>query len=359
MNLAITPSGVVIHARTAAVGPGYHAALIDLFSSLPEATTLGSRLIRLIDHSGVDGQAFDRLRATFASWLREATRTVAAAGGLEPARISLPSELRPLGPYAAASSLGRWTDDWIQAVAGGNVAELRDRAAEFFPWWSPSVDAECLHRAGLVIGWTDVPWRRPRMPHEAEACARMARLLLGATSLDPRVVLPERELRELALLQSMQEDLVPAPHGIGFRRGSLRHELRHGWTVVLPGYYHREDSQERTSLWFGDRAVHVSFREMNQGGDAGLDAALGLDLRTREPVAHLEDADRRGRAVIVVDNASQPPGMALQGWMSLPRSPSDACLFTAAFRRSVDVEWARVAFESLERVRKTDGAPMR
>jgi hypothetical protein len=264
-----------VAATTTPAGPGYHQHLCGLLRQL--ATDFGFAWVQ-DDCSDPTGffSTRDRHRAEqhFLCWLACACTKTPQCVGLPPSHgFTYPAEVfTPLGPQSCA---------WAASVG----AEPH-RGGEFFPWWSPELNAAFYRNRALTRLWCDFPWRAPLTETEGETADQIANDLATAFKLDPGAELPWTEWLEL--LSAIQADAegeqfcvtptdtvlsvelwkrsgsVSARTGgerIGYRRCHVRVMLDGGWSIEVPGELAREwDADRNWTAW--DRTRSVWFRRV-------------------------------------------------------------------------------------------------
>jgi len=247
-------------ASTHAAGPGYHAYLIETLEQVARECHFTWYLAS--DDGDTTGfwhhRDFSLLQESMARWLQGLARSVAAqqATGL---LISLPEGFRPVADAYALTPLGPRPREWFARAATAGDAELFSLAADFFPWWNAGLTAECWRNIGLVLSWCEVPWHPPASTDER----RLYNIALAAFQFaqSRSLPVPEAAIAEMIRITAMSPDapLPPAPEGLGYLRSQVAITLYGGWTITLPGYFYRRETENGDMVfWYGDRTIHCT-----------------------------------------------------------------------------------------------------
>jgi hypothetical protein len=282
MQLRVGGSGKVsVHARTSPVGPGYHAHLCELLKDFAEDFDIqwnDPSPDRDPAHFFAHGD-LARLERHFLHWL--ALECSNALRRAEPGRtlaVGLPRPLRFLHPGPVLTPLGPRSVEWLKRVAGDAAA-----GRDFFPWWSPELDAEFYARRAETDLWLAFPWREPLTESEGEVVDQIAADLANAHEADPDAALPwsawAATLDALAIdagkftVEPMPERLAPtirsrddgAAAAMGYRRHPVVAILSGGWQMHLPGRLaiRREDDGRTWTAW--DDEITVWLRDQSLG----------------------------------------------------------------------------------------------
>lgn len=256
VDVRLTPGGFFRAAgvegavRSAAAGPGFHAAVVDFLDRLQEHAGV---TLEVQDGTGYWAHRnFPMLQAHHVSWLQGVLGTVAAteAGqllicwpldGWVP--VGVPGAVTPMGPLLPA-----------EAQAEGLTAY----ADRFFLWNRRERGAQHLRGLALHAIWNQVRWVAPRSQAERELALQVLADLRRARELDPELPLPLEAFRELAALAGVEEPdpggpELDLPEGYGYLRREIRIPHPGGWVVTLPGSLAVEQEQDGVVYWDEDR----------------------------------------------------------------------------------------------------------
>lgn len=282
VQLRLGGSGKVsVHARTSPVGPGYHAHLCGLLKDFAEDFDFNWNEPppdRDPAHYFVH-EDLGRLERHFLHWLAsECSNALQLATPGTPLSVGLPRPIRYLHPGPVLTPLGPRAVEWLKFVAG-DPSSGRD----FFPWWSPELDAAFYARRALTDLWLAFPWRAPLTESEGEVVDQIAADLANAHEADPNAALPwsawaatldaiERDGNKftvepipetLAALIRSRDDGTAAK--LGYRRGKVVASFSGNWQMQLPGRLaiKREDDGRTWTAW--DESVTVWLRDQSLG----------------------------------------------------------------------------------------------
>jgi hypothetical protein len=350
-------------AATTPAGPGYHHHLLDLllqlahdfaFEWFPEESNDPTGFLLSRDRAALE-QAFLR-------WLGTACAKAPESVGLPTGQtFAFPAEvLTPLGPRTHA---------WAAAVA-----EEPHRGGDFFPWWSPELDAAFYRSRASVRLWCDFPWRPPLTEAEGETTDQIANDLATAFKLDPAAELPWAEWLEL--LDAIQADAagerfcvtpddtvlsvelwkragpIPAASGprVGYRRFPVRVVLDGGWSLEVPGPFAREWDEDRNwTAWDASRTVwfrRVGFTKPD-GSPPTAGEALEVGRRSLpegEPVPDLGVGEVRGEAVF---GPTEEEGRTVWRLGGVAGAAGQLAVCNVYVESEADREWAVKAWQSL------------
>jgi hypothetical protein len=318
IELRLGASGrVKLHAVTTPAGPGYHAYLCDLLRQFgeefdlsweePDPTHDPTRYFITRDRAAAE--------ARFTAWL---VAVCSAPVSIPPARIGMPSGIEFDFLSAVQTPLGPHAKEWSAAIASD-----RARAREYFPWWTPTLDAAFYRNRALVRLWCDFPWRPPLTEAEGELTDQIANDLATAFKLDPAGDLPWAEWLEiLAAIADDREGFTVTPPDpaliaelttrasaqperapIGYRRLPIRISLNTGWSIGVPGDFTQEWEGDRTwTGWNASRTVWFHALGFTKPDGTRPSAIEALELGRRslpegEPIASIDRDDIRGEAV--------------------------------------------------------------
>jgi hypothetical protein len=354
-----------ISATTTPAGPGYHQYLCTLLRQMTKDFAFAWVAD---DCSDPTGYFTTRNRAAleqhFLRWLAGACSGNPHAVGLPPGHgFTFSAEvLTPLGPR---------TREWAAAVAAEPLC-----GADFFPWWSPDLDAAFYRNRALARLWCDFPWRAPLTESEGELADQIANDLATAFKLDPAAELPWAEW--LDLLATIQADAegeqfcvtpadrvlsvelwkragpVAAPDEdaprIGYRRHPIRATLEGGWSVEIPGEFAREWDEERNwTAW--NRARTVWFRRVGFTKPDGEPptAAEALEVGRRslpegEPVPGINAGGVLGAAVF---GPTEEDGRTVWRLSGVAGANSQLVVCNVYTEDPTDRDWAVQTWQSL------------
>ncbi len=282
VELRIGGSGkVTVHARTAPVGPGYHAYLCELLKEFAEDFEFTWNETAL-EHDPAHFFATEdlaKLERHFLHWLAaECSTALRKATPDQPLSIGLPRHPKFLHPGPILTPLGPRPAEWLKEVAGDPA-----KGVEFFPWWAPELDADFYTRRALTDLWLAFQWRPPLTEAEGELVDQIAADLANAHEADPRADLPWDAWAAVAdaidhdenrftvepitpeLRQEIRRRATGSAEAIGYRRHPVVATLSGGWHVQLPGRLalKRGDDGRTWTAW--DDTLTVWFRDQLLG----------------------------------------------------------------------------------------------
>ncbi len=312
-QLRVGGSGkVTVHAKTSPVGPGYHAHLCSLLKDFAEDFEIqwnDPAPDRDPAHFFAQGD-LARLERHFLHWL--ALECSNAVRRTEPGRtlsVGLPRPLRFLHPGPVLTPTGPRSVEWLKTVAGDATA-----GRDFFPWWSPDLDAAFYARRAETDLWLAFPWRAPLTETEGEVVDQIAADFANAHEADPAAALPwsawaatleaisqdggkytvEPVPEELAAIVRSRDD--GAAKAMGYRKHPVAVAFSGGWQMQLPGRLaiRREDEGRTWTAW--DDSVTVWLRDQSLGHPergsvptpAQAVAAARKNLPAGDPVERLD-----------------------------------------------------------------------
>ena len=287
---------ILLSARTNGGGPGYHAFLVSLMDEvaaehrlrwLPEVSE-GDDVFN--DETGyfADRQS-SALKDNMAGWLLAVARHLSEAavdGNLYLMSMPLGTPV-PCGLEGVVTPMGYVSLEWLRETADASEADLRARAAGFFPWWEVGVHEQARVGAGRAALWR-FPWHPPQGDEET-ALANVAIACLGPTpsSLGPGGSISHRDIEELATMTVTPAARArpPTSDGFGFMRRPVKRTPFPGCTLDLPGYFYEQDDEEDRAkvYWFGDRIVRVLSWLVTSDDASGGPTARELVERSTAP----------------------------------------------------------------------------
>lgn len=228
---------LTLGARTASLGPGYHAALVAALDRLATAADFSWRTSEdAIDEGGYrDRRDFGALQAGFGEWFTAVARQVAARpGGVA---VSMALDALPSAPAFALTPLGPRNAAFFATPL----------PARHFPWWDEGLTPAAAHSLAEALAWSRFPWRAPLLESEPTVGEAMRALHPDA---------PWRARLDQVLTAGGP---VEPQTGPWYLCGPVRQLSSGGWTVVVPGYFYQEWEDDSTQVfWFGDRTVWLS-----------------------------------------------------------------------------------------------------
>jgi hypothetical protein len=282
VELRIGGSGkVTVHARTVPVGPGYHAHLCELLKEFADDFEFAwneptpdhdpAHYFATGDRAKLERHFLHWLAAECTAALRKATPAAAVA-------IGLPRQTTFLHPGPVLTPLGPRPEAWLKEVAADPM-----KGFDFFPWWSPDLDAEFYTKRALTELWVAFPWRPPLTEAEGEVVDQIAADLANAHEADPAAAKPwgawaevvdaiERDANRFTvepvsaeLKQLIRTTANGSRPKLGYRRHDLVATLSGGWHMRMPGRLalKREDDSRTWTAW--DDTMTVWFRDQSLG----------------------------------------------------------------------------------------------
>ena len=352
--LAASPGGrLSVTAQTWALGPGYHAWLVDTLVRIAADNGFAWREETAGDSPLRDETGYFAGRDVGQLQLRFRERMAVRMGELlevwsqtpEALRFGLPEGLRPAGPEGALYTLrGPRLRVFAELARGGD----EDEARALFPWWEPpGADgfgpATALALAEALL-WTAFPWRAPLEPGE-RAAGDAARALINRAGPGEDGEMPVDELETLLAADAA---IPPRPDGPGYLRGNVLRLAGDGWTLHVPGFFHAlpRDEQGIDGWWFGGREIHVwappDGAARPDTGVAGFDAEALLAAADNEIAFIRASSFYSGRiAMHRGPNGAKPE---LSGEV---KSESGNARIWVLFRSAEDSPWVLETFRSL------------
>jgi|GEM_PF-682427 len=361
IELEIENNSLICSATTNSAGPGYHAFLVEALESIGARLGLSwqwdDQDDEYGDHTGYhDHRNFALLQDKMLLWLRTLVRTFTENERSERLRISIPEDYSIAGEYDAASALGFWDRDWLEELAGSEIEQIREQGRAFFPWWEKGFGAEFWYKCGLAKAWVELPWHTFTNLVEERDFNFVIACFNKALALEPSIVLPENEIREIEKYLDPNK-LGPSPHagGIGYRRGLMERKLTGCWTVELPGYYYDEIEDEGSTAvyYFGGRVIRGSSFSTDGGEGKPVDPKSLLEEKPKDcPVFELEHDNLEGWAEIRKISLEGRDYWILNGKTA---AANNVCHVTISFITESDMDWAIQTWRSIARPRLRSG----
>ncbi len=342
-RLLVLPEGdLELRAETAAVGPGYHADVLDRIAPILEELEFAwDRGSDGGGDGGADSGSSDDVdpAAAMLAWLAGEL----AAGET---RIGMPADRSFRIACAVQTAMGPRDAAWRDAV----IADP-SRGADAFAWWRRAPGHRERARALLAL-WHEVAWREPLDDDERRVLERADRDLAAAHRADPALELPWIEWAELlghlgtddahaALVRARARGAAeaPPPQRIGYRRHPMEIELSGGWSLELSGAFVGSWENDGERWWATDGARVVEFTSLTADGEGDSDRLLAVAPEAHPVVARWSAGEHRGRA-----EASDDGDIHLvHGLMA--RAPHVAILTCKG--AASDQEWALATWRSL------------
>jgi hypothetical protein len=292
-RLIVLPEGdLELSAETAAVGPGYHADVLDRIAPMLD------ELEYAWDRAGDDRDGGDDgdPAAAMLAWLAGQL----AAGET---RIGMPAERSFRIDCAVQTAMGPRDAAWRDAA----IAEP-SRGADAFAWWRRAPGHRERARALLAM-WHEVAWREPLDDDERRVLERAAADLAAAHRADPALELPWIEWAELLghlgaddahaaeiRARARAAAAAPPPPRIGYRRHPMEIELSGGWSLELAGAFVGRWEPDGERWWATDGARVVEFTSLTADGEGDSDRLLAVAPEAHPVIARWSSGEHRGRA---------------------------------------------------------------
>lgn len=354
-----------VTAVTTPAGPGYHQHLCGLLRQFAADFAFTWVADDCTDPTGFfPSRNHLAAEQCFLRWLAGECARGGRTIGLPPSEeFSYPAEvLTPLGPRRHS---------WAAAVAAEPA-----RGSDFFPWWSPKLDAAFYRNRALVRLWCDFPWRAPLTESEGELTDQIANDLATAFKLDPAGELPWAEWLEL--LTTVEADAkgeqfcvtptdpvlsvelwkragpVPAkPNGsrIGYRRYPVRVTLDGDWSVEIPGDFAREWDEDRNwTAWNATRTVwfrRVGFTKPD-GSEPTSGEVLEVGRRSLPEGELLPARDTDGVQGAAVFGPMEEAGRTVWRLSGVAGAGGQLAVCNVYSESAADRAWAVHAWQSLQ-----------
>lgn len=262
------PDGnIVFSASTSSVGPGYHAYLCDLIQALGTELGIDWHFPGADDDFGDETGYFESgdqrlLKKAMLDWLGALLGSIAQEPGSH--MLCLPLLCGFHADSEILTQLGPRTRKW--ARAGSRNPAL---ATDIWPW--PLIGEGAPQKLGkaLTLMWCDVKWRKPWRDEEEACLQEVAHLLDAAFKQDRTLKYPWREwlevLEHLELESPFQGAIQKAARSArgtlcGYRRLDITAQPFQGWTLVVPGRFATEYTDNGTTwhAWDETRVVWFS-----------------------------------------------------------------------------------------------------
>ena len=287
-RLLVLPEGdLELRAETAAVGPAYHADLLDRISPILDELEYA--------WDGDDGgDPAPRMLAWLAAEL--------AAGAT---RIGMPAARSFRIDCAVQTAMGPRDAAWRDAVLADP-----SRGADAFAW-SQRAPGHRERSCALLALWHEVAWREPLDDDERAVLSRADADLTAAHRADPHLDLPWPEWAELlghlgtddehAAEVRARARAAPAAPPIGYRRHPMEIELSGGWSLELSGSFVGRWEQDGDRWWATDGDRAVEFTSLTAESETDSDRLLAVAPEAHPVIERWSSGDHRGRAEASVD----------------------------------------------------------
>lgn len=360
---------IVVWARTSSSGPGYHMFLIELLEEIGRRCGLtwivDDEEREYLDEGGyLPARQAAPVEAAFVNWLRSVASELMLPEHegkffMLSMRLDLSVEERDF----ACSPLGYWPRTYFDTLLQKSSSELNEHASQFFPWWSPQMDARFWKSVGMTLLWSDARWHPPTNATERAAIELPLACFDKARQLDSTIDIPELEVAFLRkLLRSSPDDPpVPSPAGIGYWRGLMPFNLTGHWSILAPGYFYEstEDDDRTVVVWHRDMTIRgssITAKKRKPDGtspetiadpSAKLDGfATPSQTRSRPNQRLVEEIklskeDLAGIAGLFEDEAATPSTWHVQAtWEHRTAELVEVCVLTIDFDESTDKQKA-------------------
>jgi hypothetical protein len=296
VKLAVESNGDIhVRAVTSSVGPGYHAAVVDLLEPVFDELDFTWAPAEVPDY--IDHRSVPKLQQRFVDDLSDRL----ARRGDGQLRLAMPAHHAFRIDAPLVSALGPRDDAWVARAIVEPMA-----GKDVFAWWDPAEVGAYERSRALIKLWLDVPWREPLDDAEKKLMRSVDADLRDAMKANPDLELPWAAWAELldnlgseAGHVSRVEKRAAAAGGagaIGYRRFDMDVEIAGGWSLVLPGNFvtNTEDDGERFWGTDGERAIEVT--TLTASDDRSSLALLEVAAPRHPVIATLADGTRAGRA---------------------------------------------------------------
>jgi hypothetical protein len=244
--------------------------------------------------------------------------------------LATPPGVRFTFDGAVATVLGPRDDAWLErALADPRIA------ADVWPWVADAMDARYHLGRALSLLWLEVRWRPPVGAEEVQLADEILGTLRRAYPLEPGLVWPWHEWRELftlrgqpdpatkALLERGAGPLVggPPPDGaqpIGYHRRPVT-IIHEGWALEVPGSFTSKRTLEEWSGGEAGRSVTFAGTETAEAGHP-----MTADRFLQQVSGHLgsdaiehDDGVVRGRARLASDPSSGVEVATVEGFSAV------------------------------------------
>jgi hypothetical protein len=347
-----------VSARTSSAGPGYHAFIVEQLDAC--AALAGVRWTWMDDQNNpgdetgyANNRDLNALQHAMLSWLTELAK-ILLERPVRGAGIALPLHTdATLDPAFAFSPMGAWPRRFFDELLTADDTSQRHAGHRFFPWWDLERDAAKWANVARVLGMHEVTWSAPATDDEVRSQTIALFALERAKLLDPLVPCPSGWLDDLRDLNSdrVALDAEPDPNRMGFRRRPMRRRLPGGWSIDLPGWYHRTWEEGQPVFWHGPHTVHISVFSYTPDGRPASDWLPPLERLSGsgelQRLVRDQDAEP-GHALLRNDPID---GLLIQGFVAGARN---ILLVTVLFAHHDEAEWAERVWRSVRAPR--DGA---
>ena len=287
VRLLVLPEGdLELRAETAAVGPAYHAEVLERIAPILEE-------LEYAWEGDDEGDPAPRMLAWLAGEL--------AAGAT---RVGMASARSFRIDCAVQTALGPRDAAWRDAVIADPA-----RGADAFAWWQRERGHRERARALLAM-WHEVAWREPLDDDEREVLERVDADLTAARRADPALELPwlewaellghlgaaDEHAAEIRARAAEHRERAAAGAPIGYRRHPMEIELSGGWSLELSGAFVGRWEKDGDRWWATDGARAVEFTSLTAADETDSERLLAVAPEAHPVIARWSGGDHRGRA---------------------------------------------------------------
>ena len=224
--IRLEPAGadtIRVRARTGAIGPGYHALLINALVTVAAKQGFAwTEENNQKDETGFfSNREMEQLGFRFRENMSISAGAMLGRAGTSPPVFGLPQRLEPRVPDGMVATLRGFRPRALleQAQSGAE-----DEARAIFPWWDyggtdpgAAITAQAGEGLAEALLWTEFPWRAPLDPAERVIGETATKLMAHA---GPEAA-PTIPVDMLETILAAQVEIEPDPDGPGYRRGVM------------------------------------------------------------------------------------------------------------------------------------------
>lgn len=258
----LSNDGVAVGFRTSTVGPGYHAAVVEMLDRMAEELQLvwdwGSSVTSCADETGFAiVRDYDELQGEMIIFFKALMKT-AADHNFDGGTLCIPYGIG-LDRDEISCPLGPRPNNWPVQVLELDGTELEAAAESFFPWWEREKGTKFWERMLTGTLWQNAEWRAPVSEQEQQTVREVAYMREKVIALSGS--LPSNLATAIAEYDhAIKSDEPPQADGIGYRRGFVEYNPFPGWRIHLPGYLREvEDPDGKAGIFqHGNTVFRVS-----------------------------------------------------------------------------------------------------
>lgn len=357
VSVTIDDGWIVVDAKTSGVGPGYHAALVELLDRVGVALKQPwdwNDEDACVDETGFAlRRDFGRLQEAMLAHFRALCQLVVDPKKTHDGPLFMDWNLegpKVDGPWAAVTPVGTWTREWF--VNASRDATAKNAAAEFFGWWNK--DRDQLDKAKVVATflWSECRWHPPVDEREKAFLELILALADQASQHLSKYNVTKEDVAELRAMAQSQPDDAPMPRegGIGVYRGDAPVMVPGGWWFEAPGYMYREveDDGGVLLLWHAGRTIRIStFSPRLPNGRPVAAQQLLRDFSSEAPSGGKPVRSREGQLMrqhTIVPPSEDEEWHHLSGCAAID---GEVAFITIAFEDAGEDGWAAEVFNSL------------